>query len=61
MIAFRQRLIKFGRVQAIFFLFCRDLTEKYVMDNFHKWKNFGHIDSDVDLELIIPIIISYIL
>jgi len=44
--------------KAIFFLFCRDLTEKYVMDNFHKWKNFGHIDSDIDLEMIIPIIIS---
>jgi len=43
---------------VIFFIFCKNLTEDFVRKSLHKWKNFGYFDSNIDLQLIIPIIIN---
>ncbi|MBN1215972.1 MAG: hypothetical protein JXA99_11105 [Candidatus Lokiarchaeota archaeon] len=50
--------VKNKNSKVIFFLFCKDLTEEYVSECIHKWKNFGYIDPDIDIQLIIPIIIN---
>ncbi len=43
---------------AIIFLFCPGLTDFHVKDKLYEWKNHGHIDRDIDLDKIIPFVIS---
>jgi len=44
--------------KVIFFLFCHELTFDFVKDKLYEWKMHGLIPSDINLELIIPIIFN---
>lgn len=44
--------------KAVFFLFCPGLTEEEIKERFYEWKNLGTIASEVDLDNIVPIVIS---
>ncbi len=50
--------VKTPNTKAVFFLFCRDLTEEFVKNKFYEWKNYGYIDSDVNFDNITFIIIN---
>ena len=50
--------VKDPNSRAIFFLFCRGLTEDFVYNKFHEWKNYGHIPQEVNLDNIIIVVIQ---
>ena len=44
--------------KVIFFLFCRDLEEKFVKEKFHEWQNHGKILKEVNLDNVVLFIIK---
>ncbi len=44
--------VKNLKTDVIFFLFCPGLTEDFVWEKLHEWKNYGLIESEIDINKI---------
>ena len=50
--------VKNPKSKAIFFLFCKELSEEFVHNKFHEWKNYGKIPYNAKIENIVFIVIQ---
>ena len=50
--------VKNPKNKAVFFLFSKNLTEEFVKNKFHEWKNLGQIPYNADIQNIFFIVIQ---